>query len=240
MGPQRVAVAGANGTAGQAYVKALCDAGHEVIGTVRPGSDQTRLLEYGAAPVEVDLHDTAATQRALSGAGAVVIAVLGRGADPESDETDITRAVIAGSRAGAVEKVIYTSVHLADEPTGVPHFEVKGRLEQDLVHSGIPFTVLRPTTFMDGLTAPWLLDSALEHGTLVSPIDKDVAISYLATADLARLAVLALDEPRLDGATLPIGGPTAVTYTELLPLLSELAGRSIEYRQLPLEQLESS
>lgn len=239
MGTRSVTVFGATGTAGSAYVAALLDAGHEVRGTLRPGSDPQPLLDAGAIPAEVDLSHTRGAEAALDGADAVVIALLGRGDDPAADEAASTAAALAAAIHADVDRIVYTSTHLADAQTGVAHFDVKGRLEAEIVSSGLPYTVLRPTTFMDVLDTPWLRDAALRSGVLVSPIGLDVPISYVATADLAQLVVRALDDDRLDGAILPVGGPRPVTYRELLPLLEELAGRRVRYEQMDVSVLAS-
>ncbi len=99
----------------------------------------------------------------------------------------------AAAAAGALH-VVYTSVHPADASTGVPHFDVKGRLEAQLTGLVPRLTVLRPTTFAD-LTAP-LRTSIDANGVLVSPIGRDTPIGYVPTDDLAWVAVAALQEPQ--------------------------------------------
>lgn len=229
-----VFVAGGTGTAGRAYVRALRAAGYHVRATVRPGRCPGELQALGAEPVTLDLRDEAAVARAMTGAEVLVIAVLGRGPDRAGDEEQITRNLLDAARATGVGRVVYTSVYLADAPTGVPHFEVKGRLEAYIRTSGLRYTILRPCTFMEALTAPWLRDPVLQQGVLMSPIAINAPISYLAAGDLAWFAVRAV-AGELDGEVLNLGGPEAVTYAQLLPVLSMLTGYPVEYRQIPLE-----
>lgn len=235
MAAMTVFVAG-SGTAGRAYVRELLAAGHRVRVSVRPGAESDALTALGAEPVALDFRDAEGTRTAVSGAEAVVVALLGRGGHPAADEELITRNVFDAAQA-AGSRLVYTSVHLADEPTGVPHFEVKGRLERELAHRDLNTTVLRPTTFMDALAAPWLRQTAVQQGVLRSPIAIDTPISYVATSDLARFCVAALARPAMAGQHLTVAGPEAVTYAQLLPRLSRLAGREIHHEQLPLEAL---
>lgn len=237
MKKQTVLVLGATGTAGRAYADALARAGHEVRGAIRPGRD--RGLGAGVTPVEVDLSSGEGTDAAMEGADAVVIALLGRGADPVGDERTITRAAFEGAVRADVGRIVYTSVHLADASTGVPHFDVKAELERELAGSGVAWTVLRPTTFMEALDAAWLREPTLSRGVLASPIGADVPIAYVSAADVARLAVLSLEDHRLEDRIVAIGGPGSVTYRELLPLLSELSGRRLQYEALDPESLEA-
>lgn len=224
-------VAGATGMAGRAYVEALRAAGHHVRASVRPGD--VRSWADGVEPVPVDFTDAQGTRDALADVAAVVIALAGRGEASAEDEATITRTLAHAAAAAGVEEVVYTSVHQADQATGVPHFEVKGRLEAELRGLVLRVTVLRPTTFADALTAPWLRQGIDEQGVLVSPMAIDAPISYVATDDLARIAVAAMHEPSLRGETITVAGPEPTTYADLLPLLSELAGRAVGYRQIP-------
>jgi uncharacterized protein YbjT (DUF2867 family) len=238
MSTGRVTVFGATGTGGRAYVRAFRDAGFEVRGVVRPGGNAGVVRRLGAEPVEVDLSHPDHAAAVVEGADAVVVSLLGRGVNAVAEEAAITRSAFEAARRAGVGRVVYTSVHLADAHTGVPHFDIKAELERDLAATGLPWTVLRPTTFMEGLDAPFMRDAALESGVVVSAIEIDTPISYVATDDLARLAVLSLENARLDGAVIPIGGPP-VTYRSLLPLLSAICGRELRFELLDVEFLEA-
>lgn len=239
MSVRRVTVFGATGTAGRTYVRVLRAAGCEVRGAIRPGGAAEVLRGMGADVVEVDLSHADGAAPAVEGADVVVVSLLGRGEDAAADEAAITRSVFEAARRAGVGRVIYTSVHLADAGTGVPHFDVKRELERELAATGLRWTVLRPTTFMDGLDAPSLRDAALAHGVVLSPIDIDTPISYVATDDLARLALHALEDERLDRAVVPIGGPP-ITYRRLLPLLSAVSGRELRFELLDAAALEAT
>lgn len=225
-----VFVAGATGRAGQAYVRAFAAAGHEIRASVRPGN--TFVVPQGVTATRVDFLDQSATRAALAGAGTLVIALAGRGDSPADQEAALTRTVATAAAEAGVGHIIYTSVHRADDATGVAHFTVKGHLEQELAKLAPTLTVLRPTTFADALTAPWLRHGIEQDGVLTSPISQHTPISYVPVADLARVAVAAVDEPDLQQAPITVAGPAA-TYADLLPLLSELAGRPVTYRQIP-------
>jgi len=237
-GETTVLVAGGTGTAGRAYVGTLVEEGYRVKATIRPGKDRSPLTQVGAEPVEVDLRQAETVARALEGIDVLIVAVLGRGPDMVEDEELMTRNLVDGARDLGVSRLVYSSVYLADRPTGVPHFEVKGRLEEYIRSSGLRYTFLRPATFMDGFNAPWLRIAVEEQGLLVSPIALDAPVSYVAAADVARFGVLALKDSALEGVTLDLGGPEAVTYADLLPVMSELLGHPVQYQQVPLEQIE--
>lgn len=235
----RIFVAGGTGTAGTAYARALAARGYDVRATARDEQGATAVAELGVEPVVVDLADRKATEDAVNGTDAVLVALLGRGERPALDEEEITRNVFDAAAHTGVDRIVYTSVHLADGSTGVPHFDVKGGLERYLADTAVVATVLRPSTFMDAFAAPWIREGLLTRGVLASPIAIDAPISYISTQDLAEVAARALSADELVGQTIELGGPRAVTYRELLPILSELTGHSVSYEQLPLDQVEA-
>lgn len=232
---KEIFVAGATGVAGHAYVEALRSAGHRVRASVRPGEE--RGWPDGVEPRAVDFADAHSTREAFDGVAAVVIALAGRGATPAEDEITITRTVAHAAASAGVEHIVYTSVHQADQPTGVPYFEVKGTLETELRQLVPRLTVLRPTTFAEALTAPWLRHGIEEQGVLTSPVALDAPISYVATDDLARIAAAALDEPALQDEPITVAGPAPTAYADLLPLLSELVGHPVQYHQIPRDDV---
>lgn len=234
----RVFVAGGTGTAGRAYAKAFVAAGHEVRASVRPGKGAVD--DAGVQLWSVDFDDTAATREAVRGCDVVVVSLAGCGGDAVAQEVAITCAVGEAAAAAGAGHLIYTSVHLADAATGVPHFDVKGLLEARLAGLAPCLTVLRPTTFADSLTSPWLRSGIDNDGALVSPIGRDTPISYVSTEDLASVAVAALQESDLQGPPVVVAGPAPRTYTELLPLISQLAGREVTYRQIPPDVVRNS
>lgn len=58
-------------------------------------------------------------------------------------------AVIDAACVADIRHFIYASVGGADRQSGVPHFESKWVIEQHLVRSGLPATVIRPAFFME-------------------------------------------------------------------------------------------
>lgn len=68
----KIFVAGGTGVLGQASVKALVEAGHEVRATARTGSKADVLRELGAEPVKVDLYDPKEVRHAIAGSEAIL------------------------------------------------------------------------------------------------------------------------------------------------------------------------
>src|SRR5579859_2051369 len=68
----KIFVAGGTGVLGQASVKALVEAGHEVRATARTGSKADVVRKLGAEPVEEDLYDPKEVRQAVTGSEAIL------------------------------------------------------------------------------------------------------------------------------------------------------------------------
>lgn len=234
-----VVVVGGRGTVGRAYIEALAAAGHNVWATIRPGDDPDPMLALGAHFVEADLATEDGADRALTDTDVVVVALAGSRPDLIGAEKLVTTHVVEAAARHRVGHIVYSSVLRAERYTGVPHFDVKGELERAVEHSGVPYTILRPCTFMEALDSHLIRSGVERFGMLMSPIGYDTPISYIATADVAKFAVRALDDDRLAGAALDLGGPRTETFASLVPIMAELVDHEVTYSRISLEPIES-
>lgn len=236
---KNVVVAAGQGIAGAAYIRALTAAGHSVWATIRPGDDPDPVLNLGARFVEADLSRREHADRALSDADAVVIALAGNRRDLMAAERLVTERLIDAARKRRIGHIVYTSALHAERRTGVPCLDVKGELESAVQASGLTYTILRPCTFMEALDGHLIRDGVERYGLVMSPIGYQTPISYLASADLAKFAVRALGDRRLEGEALDLGGPQAESFAGLTPLMAELVDHEVSYSRISLEPIES-
>jgi uncharacterized protein YbjT (DUF2867 family) len=231
-----VLVVGATTTTGQAYAQALLAAGYRVWAPVAPLIDPRPLQARGLRVVEVNVLDEDDVRHAVGEIVAVVIALGDGHSQLAGTEEIVTRTFVAAARREAAGRIVYSSVLHADPSSKVKAFREKGRLEVHVADSGLPFTVLRPSTFMEALVSDGFRQGVEKKGILQSPIAADAPVSYVAVADLAAFGVAAIEEPSLNSMVVDIGGPDAVTFEGLLPRLAGLLRRPLDYAQLPLKQ----
>ncbi|OZA10163.1 MAG: hypothetical protein B7Y02_11240 [Rhodobacterales bacterium 17-64-5] len=98
--------------------------------------------------------------------------------------------------------------------------------------SALPLVTLEPTVYMDNLLAPWSLPAILS-GTLAYPAPADVAVAWMSHRTLADAVVAAATAPVL-GQSIRIGGPQAITGTDMAAMLSAHLDRPISYAPIPL------
>ncbi|HWO68420.1 MAG TPA: NmrA family NAD(P)-binding protein, partial [Umezawaea sp.] len=203
--------------------------------TRNPGGEAAlRLREAGAEVVGGDFDDVASIEVALRGVGAVFLVTTPFGTDPE---TEVRQGVAVVDAAAGVDQVVFTSAANADRGTGIPHFDSKWRIEERLARSGVPWTVLGPAAFVDDKFGDWTL-SGLRGGVLGVPMPSGAPLHLVAVADIAAVAVLALEQPaRFAGVRLDLAGEVT-TPAEMALALEGAIGVAIRHHQPPFEVVE--
>lgn len=140
----------------------------------------------------------------------------------------------AAEMAGVQRLVLNTAGTIAEDSTE-PLF-IDMRAARDAICSRtVPWVILQPTVYMDNLLAPWSLPSIVERGVLAYPAPEAASISWISHRSLAAYACAAATHPDAVGRDLRIGGPDAVTGSELSALLSQQVGRPVTYQRIPLD-----
>ena len=231
-----VAVAGASGAQGGAVSRWLLANGQRVHAIVRdPESPaSTALRSAGARLFAGDFDDRASLVRAMRGVDAAFLLATpfvpeGTTAEVRNGQTLVDAAVQAG-----VGHVVYSSVASADRGTGVPHFESKYVVERHLRRSGVPWTVVAPTEFVDMVLAPWALPG-LRAGSIGVPVSGSTPRQLTVVDDVAAFAVLAIEQrERFLGRRVEIASDV-LTGDQLAAALARATGRDVRYVAPPLE-----
>lgn len=198
----RLTVFGASGRIGGLVVRQALDAGHKVTAVVRATSgfeSDHRGLEVVRVAA---LTDPAAPAPALDGADAVISGLGPRGRKDTSVASSTTRVVLAAMRDAGVRRFVAVSAAPVVPPPPddgllnrkIIHPLVSTLLrgiytdlrlmEEDIRHSGLEWTVVRPPRLTDGpLTGRYrtAVEANLAHGITISRAD--VAHAMLAVLD---------------------------------------------------------
>lgn len=226
-----ILVAGATGELGRAICHRLTERGGTVYGMVRPTSAPEAIAELeaiGVRTVEADLADGESLREACSGCDSVVSGMTAMGRPGESIDAvdrDGQLALVAAAADEGVERFVYVSYSGAigkDDPLTL----AKRAVERTLKHSGMSWTVLRPSYFMESWLSP-LLGFDLASGRVRIYGDGHAPISWVARDDVAEFAAVAVDSEEARNATLEIGGPEALSPLEVVALCAELTGREL-------------
>ncbi len=234
--PRTILVAGATGRQGGATVRALLERGYSVRALTRhPESERAKKL--AAAGVEVvkgDLGDPASLRAAVDGVQGV-FSVTDFWEHGHDKEIAHGKNLADAAQAAGVEHFVYSSVGGADRATNVGHFESKWQVEQHLKTLSMPWTVLRPVSFMEN----W--DPAeLKGGKLQSPLSPTTHLQQITVDDIGRFAAEAFDHPdEWVGKTVEIAGDD-LTMTEITAAIGKALGHQVDYQQIPWPDFEKS
>ncbi|WP_433268773.1 NmrA/HSCARG family protein [Actinosynnema sp. CS-041913] len=229
-------VTGATGAQGGAVAHLLLDRGHPVRALTRNPESLAahRLHAAGAEVAQGDFDDPATLKEALHGVRSVFAVTTPFGTDPD---TEVRQGIALVDAAHEADHIVFTSASNADRRTGIPHFDSKHRIEEHLTSGNVPWTILGPAAFIDDKFGEWTL-SGLRRGALALPMPSDRALHLVAVADIAAVAVLALEQPdRFAGTRLDLAGE-ALTPAKMADILTTATGRPIHHHQPPLEVVE--
>lgn len=233
--PLSVLVTGATGQQGGALARHLLRQGHHVLAlTRRTDSPAAKTLEaQGAVLVPGDFEDPASLEAATRRADAVYAMATPFEAGIDAEVRHGLHLVDAARLAG-VKHFIYSSVAGADQRTGIPHFDSKHEVERYLRHSGLPYTIVAPTFFMENFTGP-MFRPGLQEGLLAMGIPPARGLQMVAVEDLAGFVARVLAWPEFFlGERIEVASDE-VTGQQATDLLSYVSGRRLHYHQLALE-----
>jgi uncharacterized protein YbjT (DUF2867 family) len=241
-----VLVVGATGTLGGEICRRLRAGGKAVRALVRKTSDRGKvasLEELGTELVEGDLKERASLERACRGATVVIstpTAILARseGDSFQTVDHDGQMQLVDSARAANVEQFVFISVSRGVGDSGNPLIESKRAVERQIQQSGLDYTILRPTFFMEIWLSPHLgFDVANAKATIYGSGNNPV--SYISLADVAQFAVKALDNPGARNAVVELGGPEALTQLEVVALFEEFTGSKFDRQFVSEKELEA-
>jgi len=237
-----ILIVGATGVLGHEAVRQLLERGHAVRAMARTPEKAAALKAQGAEVVQGDLIDPDSLANACRGADAVLAAahsLMGTGqyASAAVDDAGHGALMDAASAAG-VKRFVYTSARGASPGHPVDFFRTKAHLEAHLATTGMSYTILRPSAFMEWHVHNLLGRSILESGRTVIFGSGNNPTNFVAARDVARFAVIALTDPKLEGKTLDIGGPDNVTKRQVADMYATFSGREARVRHVPTRVMQ--
>ncbi len=227
-----ILVTGAGGKTGRVVLKALAARGEAVRAFVHREEQASAVRALAAQEAVVaDMRDEATLRRALEG----VRAVYHICPNVNPDEQVIGNLAIGAARSTGVERFVYHSV-LHPHIKAMPHHWNKLRVEEALLESGLPFTILQPTAYMQNVLAGW--EAIVERGVYSVPYPVETRLSLVDLEDVAEAAAIVLTEPGHAGATYELVGTEAMTQVEVAKGLSQKLGRTVRAEAQSVETWE--
>lgn len=122
-----------------------------------------------------------------------------------------------------IRQVVFLSVQGAGRNVFVPHHGIEVLLKK----SGLPWTFLRPSFFMQNLSTTHCADIR-DRGEIYVPAGNG-RTNFVDACDVAEAAAVCLTTPGHDNKAYEITGSEALTYSEVAEILSDACDRPITY-----------
>ena len=215
-----ILVTGAGGKTGKALIRVLSK-DQSICAFVYREEHVPVVKSLGAEKVIVgDMRDEASIRSAIEG----VRAVYHLCPNMSPDEVVIGKLVLRGARKAGVGHFVYHSV-LHPQTEKMKHHWQKLRVEEMILESGIPFTILQPAPYMQNLLANW--KSILEEGLLRVPYSVHSKFSFIDLEDLAEAARVVLTEPDHKNAIYELAGTPPTSHVEIAQVCRRVLKRAV-------------
>jgi uncharacterized protein YbjT (DUF2867 family) len=216
---------GASGTVGRVVLDAAARAGLPLKAMYRSEADAGG-VPTGVTAVIADFADKESLRKALSGVGTLFLVC-----SPIPELVELEGNAIAVCRETGVRHVVLNSALGAEDyPKSFPGWH--RQVEQKLKASGLGYTILRPNSFMQNILA-YNAPSIRAQGAFYAAAG-DARFSFLDVRDIADVTAKVLSAPAAHaGKTYELNGPEAVTYADLARRISRVAGRPVQFVDIP-------
>ncbi|MGI0087122.1 MAG: SDR family oxidoreductase [Nitrosotalea sp.] len=231
----QIAISGANGFVGKNVGKFLAKNGFDVIPLVRKG--RKKAVDFGRAVISEDLTEDVLVSSVKG--SAAFLHFIGKGrqtADSDYDTVNVnlTRNAVALCKKAGIKKLIYLSGLGVDKKSTLGYFISKFKAEQEIVQSGLDYTIFRPSYIM-GRNDPLsqILSSQLSRGSVVIAGSGKYRLQPILVSDVARVVMRAIRGKQFSKKTIDLVGPKAVTYNRFV---RDLAGEGVQIRHVDFEK----
>jgi uncharacterized protein YbjT (DUF2867 family) len=227
-----VLVTGPTGKVGRRLIPLLTRRGV----TARPAGRSSLIGRSGVEPVRFDWSDESTYAAARKGVDGIFVVT---GGSPQPHHVDWVRTMLDGAAAdGVARAVLVSTIGAIHAP---PESHIRG-IELAVESSGVPYTILRPSAFMQNFSE-FHFDGAAEHirerDELRMP-GGDGRVNYVSTEDIAAIAAVALTEKGHEGKTYVPTGIESLTLTDVVEHISSVLGRRIQYVEIDHQPLRDA
>jgi len=148
-----------------------------------------------------------------------------------------TNVIKAAKETGSDPRIVRLSVHQASHEAPTRISRQHAQIEDELTSSGLPYTLLRPQSFMQNtlLTAR----TVASEGKIYQPF-KDGRLGMIDARDIGEVAAKVLTEEGHEGEEYTLTGPAAISLYDVAEVLSEVLGKEVNYVSISLERAKEA
>jgi uncharacterized protein YbjT (DUF2867 family) len=238
-------VVGATGVLGSEIAFRLAKAGKPVRALVRKSSSPEKvsaLESHGIELVHGDLTDRASLDAACRGVETVfstATAIQSRqeGNTLDSVDREGQANLVEAAKQAGVGRFVFLSFRVGGHDFDFPLQAAKRETAERLKASGVPWTVIEASIFMEVWLGPHLGFDATNARVRVLG-SGDQKISWVSYKDVAAIAIATAESADARNRTIEVGGPEALSANEVIRIFENLSGRRFEVERVPESALK--
>ncbi|OIQ50221.1 NAD(P)H azoreductase [Pseudodesulfovibrio hydrargyri] len=222
----RIFIAGAAGNIGSSLIDTLPDKG-EIVAGVRSPEKAEALRARGVEARVFDFEDKDSMVAAMAGCDRMFLVV------PMLEKmTRFGRLAVDAAKEAGIGYIVRSSAYGASSDAHWRLGRENGMIDQFVEDSKIPFTVLRPNSFMQNFSTT--LADMIKSGT-IALAEEDYKVSYIDVRDIAACAARLLrDNDGFTDGFYALTGPQGLTLTDVADTIGSEAGVKVLYT--PVEE----
>ncbi|MDE1727924.1 MAG: NAD(P)H-binding protein [Thaumarchaeota archaeon] len=229
-----VVISGANGFVGRNVGMFLSKNGFQTISLVRKGKTVT----FGKTITSETLSENSLVSK-IRGSDAL-LHFIGQGmqtvnSDYGTVNVGLAKNAVALCKKAKIKKIIYISGLGVDKHTTLGYFISKYRAEQEIIHSGLDYTIFR-ASYVIGRDDPLSknLQQQMEKGQMIIPGSGNYVFQPIFIDDVSRVITRALEEKKFSNKTIDLVGPQVVSYNAFVKKF--LHGNKIRVKKIDFER----
>jgi uncharacterized protein YbjT (DUF2867 family) len=219
-----ILITGATSDIGQKLCQLLTENEKPFRAMCRKEEQLEKLRKQGIEAVLGNFEDPESLREAMEGCTTLFLT-----SPPLENQVKCEKNAIDSAKLAGITYIVKISASDANLRSSVPWAKSHAEIDHHLRHSGIEWTILKPTAFMQNFLS---LAKPISKGILPQ-VAGDGLVGYIDAKDIAQVALKVLTEDHHKRATYYLNGPETLDMKEVAVQLSEILGRKIRYVNLP-------
>ena len=229
-------VVGATGDLGGRITRRLLEQGGQVRVLVRDTSDVSPLKAAGAELAFGDLKELVTVDTACRGVDRIISTATGASRGGEDSVESVDRqghaTLLRCAENAGISRFLYVSATGFNTDSPVDLARAKASTAEALRSSGLSYTILQPSLFMDSWIA-FVVGAQIQRGNTIQIIgDPARKYGFVAVENVADLALAVLDHPDAQRADIPLSAGSC-SYQQIVAWIAKSIGRDLEVHSLP-------
>jgi len=231
-----ILIAGANGHVGRELVKQCIKRGLSIRCLDLHPLDIALNNTLKVETIQGDITNLNTAREVVRGVK-TVLSVMGVRKDTEEMthdklEHEGTHNLISAGKESAVSHIMYISSMGVTKNVPVQRLKTKWDAEQMLIHSGIAYTIFRPSGYFTDFLE-YFAPSIRDKGSFRVFGKGMTKLQPIAVEDVAETVIRAIGNERAKNKIFPLVGPDIFTLREILMMLGNVMGKKVKIQSIP-------